>query len=99
MLKKLKQSLAHLREGPPGRRFMNRYHSHRQERPSVALAFVGLGALLLVLGLIFSLVPGIAGIPFALLGIALIVARVRSVALALDRGELAVRRWWSRWCR
>jgi hypothetical protein len=77
-----------LRAGRPGRRFL-RYHE-RTRRPGSYLSTAA-GVALLVLGLLLFLTPG-PGFVVALLGAAILAGQSRSLARALDRCEIRVRR-------
>jgi hypothetical protein len=80
-------------QSPPGRRFEEHYwrKRHAQRAGAKRVAWIAAGVLLLVLGLVFSVLPG-PGFLFLLAGLALIAQESLPVARALDRLELAVRR-------
>lgn len=84
-----------LKQGEPGRRFIL-YHD-RQRRQDGKLfwhrvARLVLGFVLVVVGLLLSLPPGVPGFFLYIPGAVLIAGQLRIVALALDRMECAVRR-------
>jgi putative transmembrane protein PGPGW len=72
----------------PGRRFI-RYHEHVQKRASYLSMAVGIAVV--VLGLLLSLTPG-PGFVFVLLGAAILAGQSRSLARALDRFEIRLRK-------
>jgi len=73
---------------------------HRQHRPGrgkFATAFaVIIGVVLIVGGLLLGLIPGVPGIVLGIIGIALLGAQFRFLAMQLDRLELWLRRWFKK---
>lgn len=64
----------------------------------VSLVYLGVGLGLIVVGSALSLIPAIPGVLLGVPGLAMIVARYRFAAVALDRGESAFR-WLVGLCR
>jgi len=89
-----KQHWREFKEGRPGHRFQERYERNRKtgSRRSPALRTLKpiAGALLLIAGIVFCLIPG-PGLPLLLLGVAFLADVSRRVAAALDRTELWLR--------
>lgn len=99
MLKRIKDDLTRLRKGAPGRRFVVHYRRHRDtesrgESRWKTAVFITAGLVLITLGVLFSLVPGVPGIVFSIPGVGLLVARLKFFAVFLDRSEIAARRLW-----
>jgi hypothetical protein len=99
VLKKLRDDCRALLKGRPGRRFIDHYRRHRdresrREARWKTAGFITVGLILMLLAALLSLVPGVPGIALAIPAVALLVARLRFVAVLLDRGELAARRIW-----
>jgi UPF0716 family protein affecting phage T7 exclusion len=99
LIDKFKADFADLKNGAPGKRFIEHHERHRQsENPSQTkwktVAYVVAGVILLVVGALLSLVPGIPGIVLGIPAIGLLVARLRSVAVLMDRMEVIGRRVW-----
>ena len=95
MWRLLKESVAELREAPPGQRFGARYHAWRECRRESRLAtvlYLSAGIFAVLLGILFSFWPVVPGFVFVLAGLALLSARVGWLAYRLDRLELACRR-------
>ena len=90
----LKRQWCELRNGPPGRRFQERYERHRLARAhqSKARRFLQLviGVWLIKAGIILCFLPG-PGIPLLALGAAVLAERSQRVARALDWMELKAR--------
>ncbi len=84
----------------PGRRFQERYQRMREEKGSAwkRCLVVCVGILLLLVGLFFMAVPG-PGIPIFAVGLALVAQESATLARALDRAELRLRRLWKRFRR
>lgn len=97
MFRRLKKSMNELKRYPPGERFQRRYAEHRQESPVAGVAYIGLGIVLVVVGIVFSFWPVIPGFVFLLPGLAMLAARLRWVAVFLDRTELVGRKYLARW--
>lgn len=81
----------------PGRRFTLRYERLRRpgRGPVGRVLRAMLGALLVLVGIIFMPLPGPGFVP-ALAGAALLAGESRAVAAWLDRAELRVRGWLGR---
>lgn len=87
-LKKITRQLGHSR---PGRRFLDHYH--RSESPSLwkSWLLVALGGVLVVVGVVISLPPLLPGFLLWIPGFALIASQIKTVAIALDKLECAIR--------
>jgi hypothetical protein len=101
MLQKLKSEFRAIKNGTPGQRFIEHYNrSRRDEGASKSAlkkwAYVSLGLVLLVVGLLLSLPPGIPGFLLWIPGLALLAARSKSLAKLLDRIEAWSRKTWRR---
>jgi hypothetical protein len=106
MLSKLKRQWRELRNGRPGYRFRAQFE--RSERARAGKSFfrrwsvVFVAAVFLFVGIILCFIPG-PGIPFIILGVSLLAEQFRTVASALDRLEIKLRKrtrrgvaWWRR---
>lgn len=93
--KRLKRILDELRAGEPGSRFQ-RYHESRRRREGEPgrrkYAFIALGLVLVVVGTVASLPPGLPGFLLWVPGLGLVAARMRSAAWLLDAAEAGLRR-------
>ena len=101
MLQKLKSELREIKRGTPGRRFADHYYrSSRTDDASGSAGkkwgYVVLGLLLLIVGLLLSLPPGIPGFLLWIPGLALLAARSKTLAMLLDRIEAWGRNTWQR---
>lgn len=101
LVQKLKADVAKIKQGTPGRRFIDHYErSRRTEDPRKTrwktVAYVAAGIALLVFGAFLSLVPGVPGILLAIPAIGLLVARLRFFAVWLDKLEVIARRIWKK---
>lgn len=99
LIDKFKADVAELRNGTPGKRFIEHHERHRraedpQKTKWKTAAFVIAGIVLLVVGALLSLVPGVPGIVLGIPAIGLLVARLRFVAVGMDRAEVFCRRVW-----
>jgi len=94
MWKRFKLGYRQLREDEPGRRFVNAHERWREHTRSSAVTIVLLLAatLLIIGGLLLGLIPGVPGIIPALLGVVLVAARFRRVAIWMDKFEVWLRR-------
>jgi hypothetical protein len=97
----LKADVAKIKQGSPGSRFIEHHErSRRSEDPTKTrwktIAYVTAGIVLLVVGALLSLVPGVPGIVLAVPAIGLLVARLRFFAIWLDRMEVVGRRIWGK---
>lgn len=101
MRTRMRRQIRALAAGEPGGRFERHYWLRRRlrrEHPMVSLAYLGVGLGLIVVGSALSLIPAIPGVLLGVPGLAMIVARYRFAAVALDRGESAIR-WLVGLCR
>jgi hypothetical protein len=101
LIKKFKADVADLKDGTPGTRFIEHHERNRRtEDPHTGkwktAAYIVAGVLLLIVGALLSLVPGVPGIVLGIPAIGLLVARLRSVAILLDRVEVFARRVWQK---
>jgi hypothetical protein len=101
VFKKLKEDLTKLKHGEPGRRFVDHYRRHREhesrrEAGWKTAGYIAAGLVLLTIGALLSLVPGVPGIVLGIPALGLLVARLRFFAIFLDRSEVAVRNAWNR---
>lgn len=101
MFSKLKDDFRKLKKGEPGRRFIDHYRRHRQsesrrEAGWKTAAYIGAAVVLLTMGALLSLVPGLPGIVLGIPAIGLLVARLKFFARFLDRAEILARRMWDR---
>lgn len=95
MWQKLKREANELRQARPGSRF-RRFHRRRtgtREHRLVTALYIAGGVALILVGIILSISPIVPGFFFVIAGVALVVARARSVASWLDRLELGLRAW------
>ena len=82
-----------LKRGRPGSRFLDRYRRARHENHRHAARRVGLmlvGAVFLVLGIVFAVIPGPA-IPFFFVAGALLATESRTIARFMDWSEVRLR--------
>lgn len=89
--------VARLRDGAPGRRFVALHEFRQQDPPTTALR-VGLWAVAIVLiagGIAIGWLPGPGGF-IAVFGLAIIGMEFRAVAVLLDRIERFGRDLWAR---
>lgn len=101
VLNKLKEDFRKLKKGEPGRRFIDHYRRHRKsesrrETGWKTAAYIAAAVVLLTIGALLSLVPGVPGIVLGIPAIGLLVARLKFFARFLDRAEIAARRMWDR---
>ncbi len=95
----LREIVQHLRDGEPGRRFVDAYEFRKTHPPHPALR-VALWVLALALiagGVAISWVPGPGGC-ISILGLAVFAMEMRPVAVLLDKVELWLRHAWE-WLR
>ena len=93
MLARLKEGWRELKRGQPGRRFQDRYARRRGAARGVLgkCAFVCVGVLVLLVGIVFLPLPG-PGMIIVAAGALLMAEGSRTTARALDALELRVRR-------
>lgn len=101
MLKKIKSEFQAIKDGEPGRRFVDHYErTRRREGDQVSLwrtwGYVLAGLVLLICGFLLSLPPGVPGFLLWIPGLALLAARLKSFAVALDRLERLADQAWQR---
>lgn len=100
MLQKIKSVFREIRDGEPGRRFLDHYENSRRKEGGRSRwrtwGYVVVGLVLLIAGLALSLPPGVPGFLLWIPGLAFIAARSRRVARLLDRTELMARNAWER---
>jgi len=84
-----------IRQGEPGERFI-RYWRIRQrrehERPLRKIVIISIGFILVIAGTILGPAPFFPGIILGLPGLAILAARFRVIAMALDKSEVLVRK-------
>ena len=99
--RRLRREYDSIAAGEPGRRFIEHYArqrrgENRHQSAGKNVAYVLLGVLLLIGGLLLSLPPGVPGFVLWIPGLGLLVGRLRRFALLLDRVELHLRALCSR---
>ena len=99
MFGELRRHLKDLARAKPGERFRDRYYGREAQRPHplVKCAYVVLGVLLVLAGVVLLPAPG-PGMLVVLIGAALLARESLLVARACDSAELKVRTW-LRWVR
>jgi uncharacterized membrane protein YdbT with pleckstrin-like domain len=101
VFRKLKDDFEQLKRGEPGKRFIEHHKRHHQsegkrEATWKTAGYITVGLVFLIAGAALSLVPGIPGIVFGIPAIGLLVARLRTMAMFMDRSEVFVRRGWGK---
>jgi hypothetical protein len=101
VLKKIRSEFQAIKDGEPGRRFADHYERTRRREGGRGSAwrtsgYVFAGLVLLVSGFLLSLPPGVPGFLLWIPGLALLAARLKTLAIVLDRLERAARRAWQR---
>ena len=95
MWKGLKRHWRQLRSSRPGRRFQEQYERHQRARQQHSglrkFAQPAAGIFILALGAAFCVLPG-PGIPFIIVGAALLAGESLLVARPMDRTELRIRK-------
>lgn len=81
-----------LREAPPGRRFEDAHERQRIRRAPIRLIVLGLGIAFTLAGALTFWIPG-PNFVIVLIGLAIVAGQWRVAARALDRIEVALRRW------
>ena len=99
MLQKVKSEFREVKNGAPGRRFVDHYERTRRRegvRGSLwrSVGFVGAGLVLLICGLVLSLPPAVPGFLLWIPGLSLIAARSKRISILLDRLEVWARKAW-----
>lgn len=103
MWRQFKKEMRDFRRSPAGERFKAHYQA--RQRPGKKPAAISrvlnliLAAASFVLGIVFSLIPGIPGFLFFLVTAALLAAESFRVAQFLDFAELKLRGLWERMTR
>ncbi|MDX1656913.1 MAG: hypothetical protein R3310_17010 [Candidatus Competibacteraceae bacterium] len=94
MLEQLQEKYRQITRGQPGQRFGDQYRRRRQNHEPAwkTPLYILLGLALMIIGLFASVPPGVPGFLLWIPGLALIVARLESFAVVLDRGEMLLRR-------
>lgn len=94
MWRKLKQSVRELVHDEPGRRFERFYRRRKRddEHYLTSTLYIIAGIAVILVGIVLAISPIVPGFFLVIGGLAIIVARARPVAHALDRMELWVRR-------
>lgn len=97
MLQGIKAEFREIKNGVPGRRFVDHYERSRRRRGGRGAlwrtwGYVIAGLTLLICGFVLSLPPGVPGFLLWIPGLGLLVARFRSLATLLDRLEAWGRR-------
>lgn len=93
-------STRRLLHGRPGRRFQDHHARHAAEGEPAwqRVLWVLLGLVLVTIGILASLPPGIPGFVFGVPGLAIIAARFHFTAVLMDRAEVLLWRAWN-WLR
>jgi hypothetical protein len=101
VLQRIKSEFRKIKDGAPGRRFVDHYERSRRREDGRGtlwrtLGYVAAGLVLIICGLVFSLPPGVPGFLLWIPGLALLVSRFKSLAMLLDRLEAWGRKAWQR---
>ncbi len=101
MLQNIKLEFRAIRDGVPGRRFLDHYERSKRKEAArgsfwSSLGYVAAGVLLVMLGFVASLPPGVPGFLLWIPGLALLAARSKGLAVLLDRLESWGRKVWER---
>ena len=95
MFDNFRDTAVHIKQGIPGRRFID-YYNYRRTRKNESVAkhwgMIFLGCLLLVVGSILGIVPGPGGFVLAIPGIAILCSRSKTTAKLLDAVERLLRK-------
>lgn len=95
MFDNFKDTAVHIKQGIPGRRFID-YYNYRRTRKNESAAkhwgMIFLGGLLLIIGLLLGPVPVIPGFVLAIPGIAILCSRSKIAAKLLDAAERLLRK-------
>ena len=95
MFDNFKDTAVHIKQGIPGRRFID-YYNYRKTRKNESAAkhwgMIFLGSLLLIVGFVLGPVPVIPGFVLAVPGIAIICSRSKTAAKLLDATERLLRK-------
>ncbi|KFI22526.1 hypothetical protein [Nitrosococcus oceani] len=95
-LHKLKKNISQIYRGKRGERFTKHYKFQQRksgEKFWKTPFYILMGLLLVVAGVLISIPPiGVPGFILTLLGLSLLVSRLRIVAVLLDKGEVTFHR-------
>ena len=95
MFDNFKDTAVHIKQGLPGRRFID-YYNYRKTRKNESTAkhwgMICLGSLLLIVGTLLGPVPVIPGFVLAVPGIAILCSRSKIAAKLLDAAERLFRK-------
>ncbi len=95
MFDNFRDTAIHIKQGIPGRRFID-YYDYRKTRKNEStakhLGMIFLGSLLLIVGSLLGPVPVIPGFVLAVPGIAIICSRSKTAAKLLDATERLLRK-------
>jgi hypothetical protein len=97
VLLRLKRTFREVRNGKPGRRFIDHHDRTRRSESGNETAWrnvahIAGGVVLLAAGLLLSLPPGVPGFLLWIPGLALLASRLRWLAMLLDYAEVLGRR-------
>jgi hypothetical protein len=92
MLRYIKRQVRQLKASPPGRRFQELHRRRQNAGKFRTLLPIAAALAFIVVGVVLLFIPG-PGTAVLVLGLALISQEFLSVAHALDRLELRVRKW------
>jgi hypothetical protein len=101
LLQKIKQEFREVKNGKPGKRFVDHFHRIRRRENGrgtfwKTFGYVAVGLLLVICGFVLSLPPGVPGFLLWIPGIALLAARSKPLAKLLDRLETWARHVWQK---
>lgn len=95
MFDNFRDTAVHIKQGIPGRRFID-YYNYRRTRKNESVAkhwgMIFLGCLLLVVGTLLGPMPVIPGFVLAVPGIAILCSRSKTTAKLLDAVERLLRK-------
>ena len=90
MFDNFRDTAVHIKQGIPGRRFID-YYNYRKTRKNEStakhLGMIFLGGLLLIVGFVLGPIPVIPGFVLAVPGIAILCSRSKTAAKLLDAVE------------
>lgn len=101
MLEKLKAEFRSIKGGDPGSRFIDHYEQNKKNEGAnptwwSKFGYVAIGLVLVIVGVLLSIPPGLPGFLLWIPGLALLAARSKFLAKVLDRVEAWGRRVWAR---
>ena len=95
MFDNFRDTAVHIKQGIPGRRFID-YYNYRKTRKNESVAkhwgMIFLGCLLLIVGFVLGPIPVIPGFVLAVPGIAILCSRSKTAAKLLDATERLLRK-------